>query len=325
MGYFWSGLSAGVMAGGLVNYFYFVGVNTISTANRQVVYALCAGVTVLASLLAGFGLSEIKGREDRKTKADVTYTKVNESNGEDNGVMKVDESNEKDDDDIKGDEGSLGDDVVIMPKEDDDKKEGMDGDELNNSLSDFVVWFKMMARRPDFFIHFVPLIYNGFICAYFSKTLPTAIPSIYNERKLIPLTTVVTGGSYLLGSATSNITSRWITPAACIFLSGLLILVAMILSILIFPKEAASQILEISTAQTFIKGGIFHVIVISALIGLGDAMFSVIYDTAIGRLYDKKTSFGYSINILGYHLRCMVLVCLLLLYLIFTLTVTSPW
>ena len=42
-------------------------------------------------------------------------------------------------------------------------------------------------------------------------------------------------------------------------------------------------------------------IVISALIGLGDAMFCVIYDTAIGRLYGKKTSFGYSINTLVYH------------------------
>ncbi|XP_063691548.1 uncharacterized protein LOC134823881 [Bolinopsis microptera] len=289
MGYLWTTASAGMVLGGLVNYFYFVEVSSISTTNRQIVYALCAGVTVLASLLAGFGISEIKGRESHKTTADVTYVKIDESNGEDDSVMKVDES-------------SIGDDVVIMPKEDGDKKEGMDGDELNNSFSDFIVWFKMMARRPVFWLHFVPLIYTGFICAYFYKMFPTAIPSISNQRKLIPLTTVVIGGSNLVGSATSNIISRWITPTACIVLSGLLILVAMILSILIFPKEAFSQILEIGAAETFIKGGIVHLMVISALIGLGDSMFAVIYDTAIGRLFDKKTSFGYSINTLVYHL-----------------------
>ena len=275
MGYFWSGLSAGVMAGGLGNYFYFVGVTTISAVNRQVVYALCAGVTVLASLLAGFGLSEIKGREGCQTTNDVTYVKVDENN-----------------EDYR----------VTMPKEDGGKKEEIDGDGLNSSFSDFIVWFKMMARRPAFWLHFIPLIYTGFIWAYFYKMFPTAIPSISNQRKLIPLTTVVMGGSYLLGTSTSSIVSRWITPTACLLLSALMILVAMILSVLIFPKEAASQILEIGTTETFIKGGFVHLMVISALIGLGDGMFSVIHLTAIGRLYGKDTSLGYSVNIIMYYL-----------------------
>jgi hypothetical protein len=277
MGYNWSIMSAGVMAGGLCNYFYFVGVTTISTANRKMVYGLCAGVTLLASLLASLGITEIKGTENGAAKVDMKYMKVNE-------------------DDEKGD------DDMIKSKNTADEQDGSDGKNLNYSLKDFVVWLKMMGKRPSFWAHFVPLIYTGFIWAFFYRIFPTSIPSISDQRKLIPLTTIIMGGSFLIGTSTSNIMSRLITPTACVVLSTLMILVAMTISLLIFPKEAASKILEVGAAETYVKGGAVHLVAISSLIGLGDGMFSVIHFTAIGRLYGKDTSLGCSVNILVYYL-----------------------
>ena len=275
MGYNWTIMSAGVMAGGLCNYFYFVGVTTISVANRQMVYALCAGVTLLASLIAGCGVSEIKGGGGQGGSAKVTYVKCEEGQEEEGQARSVESENDA---------------------------EGVGGNGLNYSLGDFVTWFKMMGTRLTFWAHFVPLIYTGFIWAYFYKMFPTAIPSISDQRKLIPLSTVIMGGTYLVGTSSSNILSRWFTPAACVALSSCMILVAMILSVLIFPKEAASKIIELGTAETYIRGGPAHLISISALIGLGDGIFSVIHFTAIGRLYGRETSLGYSVNILGYYL-----------------------
>ena len=223
MGHWWAMMTVGVVVGGLSNYFYFEGVSTISVSNRIMIYALAAGITVLSSIIAIFGISEI------------------------------------------------------------------------------IAWLQKMGRRPAFWIHFVPLVYWALIWGYFYKIFPTAIPSISDERKLIPLTTVVMGTAFLIGSSTWSYVSKWINSKFCIILASVMQLLVVVLSVLIFPKDSASRIIEVGAAETYIQPHNAYVIAISALIGLADSAVSVIYFNAAGRLYGEETSLGYSVNILGFY------------------------
>ena len=119
----------------------------------------------------------------------------------------------------------------------------------------------------EFWILLLPLFYWAFIWGLFYKILPTATASISDDRKLIPLTTIIIGASYLLGSASWTHISRWTKNTACIILASLIHLAALVLSVLIFPKSAGSQILDVDGIDTYIKPDIVYIILIFALIG----------------------------------------------------------
>ena len=280
MGYFFAFTSIGITVGGVCNYFYFEGVYTITAGNRIMVYGICAGLTILACLVGVLGTSEIKDgtKFNRSTAVDseeVTYVKI--------------DGNEEDVDSVFIENQT--------PKNNEEKIEN----KLGYSLKEVIAWLKKMGGRLAFWVHFIPLIYWSFTWGYLEKIFPTAIPSISDERKLIPLTTVIMGITTLIGASTWNLVSKWTSPTFCIIISTLLLLLAITLSVLIFPKDSASRILEVGTAETYLQPSPAYVIIISALIGLADSAVSIIYFNAAGRLYGEETSLGYSVNIFGYY------------------------
>lgn len=187
MSFLWFALSLGAMAGGLLNYFYFDGVTTISVENRELVYSVSAGVYIFAGLVAAIGLSDVREKSQREQ------------------------------------------DTPIF-----------------RALS----WFKRMIKLPAFWSLGLPLIYWGFIWGYFVKILPTAIPSMSDSRNLIPLTTVIHGAGVLVGATVWDLVSRITNTVTCVILATLMLLASLILSVLIIPKGAASEILDISTIET---------------------------------------------------------------------------
>lgn len=162
-------------------------------------------------------------------------------------------------------------------------------------------WFKKMAKRPEFWLLFLPLIYWGFIWGFFIKMLPTAVASISNQRNLIPLGTLALGASYLVGSLTWTYVTKFLNNTICIILASCLDLAAIILSVLIFPKGAASEVLDVETIETYIEPLPVYIVLISVFIGLADSCISIIYFSIAGRIYGKDgTSLGFSINNVGF-------------------------
>ena len=286
MGFWFMAKSSGAVMGGLANYFYFEGVTKISSKNRVMIYTICAGVTMFASLVAAFGITDIKKSakqhqplrdEDIETvPQNVKYsTKGGEADvsvmvpGKPSGVNKFKDWFK-----------------VVIKKA--GLKEGLD-------------WFKVMARIPEFWLLLIPLIYWGFIWGYFLKIFPTATASISDKRNLIPLTSVITGVCSLVGSTTWNLLSKITNNICCIVFASAMLLASLILSILIFPKGAASEILSLGSAETYITPDSIHVVVICALIGLADSGVSIIYYTTAGRIYGDGSALGYSTNAIGFY------------------------
>ena len=281
MGHWWAMMTVGVIVGGVCNYFYFEGVSTISASNRVMIYAICAGITVLSSIIATIGVSEIKDGVNRIRSTAVGSEEVTYVN------IRLD-CDQEDANDVFRERKKTGNSEEIK-------------NDVSYSLKEIITWLQKMGGRLAFWMHFVPLLYWAFIWGFFYKIFPTAIPSISDERKLIPLTTVVMGITFIAGSSTSSFVSKWINSTSCILLATLMQLLAIILSILIFPKDSATRIIEVGTAETYIEPHNAYLIAISALIGLADSAVSVIYFNAAGRLYGEDTSLGYSVNILGYY------------------------
>jgi MFS family permease len=137
MGYWWMGISFGALVGGLCNYFYFTGVTQISAENRVMVYAICAGITLLSSVIATCGVSNIKDSSKRhqrlKDEEIITYTEIDETQNcaKEEAV------------DVK---------VLVAGKVEKDT-ELTTGDGEVKALD----WFKVMMKRPEFWILGVPL------------------------------------------------------------------------------------------------------------------------------------------------------------------------
>ena len=168
-----------------------------------------------------------------------------------------------------------------------------------NSAS-IMEWFNTMRKLKEFWILFLPLIYWGFIWGFFVKMLPTATASISDRRDLIPLTTLASGAAFLIGSTSWNAVSRCTNNTFCVILATLMDFLAITLSILIFPKEATSKILEVGTVETYISPHYVYPVIIATLIGLADSGISIFYYTVAGRVYQDKASLGFSINNAGF-------------------------
>ena len=238
MGYMWVASSLGKLTGGLSNYLYFDGVTKISSENRQTVYGVCAGLTVLASIIGALGFSDVKEKSQRQ--------------GE-------------------------------TPK--------------FSALS----WLKKMLQLPAFYMLILPLLYWGFMWGYVYSIVPTAAASISDSRNLIPLTVVISASCYLIGSACWNYVAKVTNNVFCITLASLMHLAALIISILTFPKSAASEILDVDTIETYIDPDSTYIVIILALMNIADSGISIIFYTAAGRVYGADgTSLGYSTNMIGY-------------------------
>ena len=276
MAYFWMAKSLGDMIGGLCGYAYFDNITVISETNRFVVYGVCVGITCFAAVLAAVGLSEIKDDKYRHQPLE-NEVDVKETNG-----------------DISADGDSL------TVKEDflDDKESAKSDSEFdiskfNHSVEYTKNWFNVMVQRLEFWMLLLPLVYWAFIWGYFYKILPTATASISDKRGLIPLTTVIIGASYLIGSASWNFLSRWMNSTLCIVLQSLMLLASLAISILIFPKGAASGI-DIS-GDTYITPDSIFVVIICALIGLADSGISITFYTVSGIIFGEGTSVGFAV------------------------------
>ena len=295
MGYWFMSMSSGQVMGGLANYFYFQGVTKISTKNRVMIYTISAGVTIFASLVATFGITDIKKSSKRhQPLKDEDIETVPQDD-----LDEVTYSTKEGEAEVK----------VIMPE----KPSGVN--KVNNwlkvmiekaGLKEGLDWFKVMIKIPEFWLLGIPLIYWGFIWGYFIKMLPTATASISDKRNLIPLTTVINGASFLIGTTTWNLLSKITNNIFCIGFASVMLLASIILSILIFPKGAASEILALGSAETYITPDSIHVAVICALIGLADSGVSIIYYTTAGRIYGEGTALGFSLNNIGF---CSFFIC----------------
>ena len=162
-------------------------------------------------------------------------------------------------------------------------------------------WFKKMLKLPQFYMLILPLIYWGFMWGFMYTILPTAVASISDSRNLIPLTTVISAISFLVGSSCWNYIAKLTNNFFCIILASLMHLAALILSILTFPKGAASEILDVDTIETYIDPNATYIVIILALTNLADSGISIIFYTVAGRVYGADgTSLGYSTNMIGY-------------------------
>ena len=161
-------------------------------------------------------------------------------------------------------------------------------------------WCKKMLKLPAFYLLVIPLLFWGVLWGYFLKILPTAIPSISDSRNLIPLGAVIGGACAFLGATLWDFISKATNNLFCISLASLMIVAAAILSILTFPKEAATEILEVGSAETYIKPDSIYVVVIQGLIMLADVGLSIIFFAAAGQIYGEGTTLGYASNMIGF-------------------------
>ena len=152
-----------------------------------------------------------------------------------------------------------------------------------------------MSKRYEFWVLLLPLVYWAFIWGYFYKILPTASASVSDERDLIPLTTVIIGVAYLAGSVVWNKVATWVNNTVCIVLQSLMLLASLVISVLIFPKTAAAQLVKTGTGNTYLEPNSVYVIVICTLIGLSDSGISIIFYTVSGVIFGKGTSLGYAV------------------------------
>ena len=279
MGYWWMAEALGPTVGALINYFYFQNVTTISSENRVMLYSICCAITVIAALVATITVTDItkSSARHRPLKQDeITYVEIDE----------------------KGQKKEYEADVQVLVGKSEEKAgvpSPTQPDETNAAE-----WFRKMAKTKEFWILLLPLIYWGFIWGYFMKMLPTATASISNRRDMIPLTTLVSGAAMLIGATSWNFVARCFNNTVCIILATVMQFIAITLSILIFPKNAASEIVEVGTAETYIKPDNIYLVVIAGLIGLADSGVSIIYYTVAGRVYGSGTSLGFSVNNNGF-------------------------
>ena len=247
MGYWWVVGSLGVVVGSLCNFIYFKDLTEITKTNRVMVYSIFTAITVLAAVIAGFGISDVRKRKDGYSQ-ELSMTDLNPP----------------------------------------DTKKAID-------------WFKAMVKLPKFWILHIPLIYWAFMWGYFIKILPTATASISDKRSLIPLITLIMGASFLVGSTCWNFVVKYTNNTFCVATACVMELSALTISVLVFPKGAAAEILDIETIETYIKPGPIYVVVIAVLIGLADSAISIIYFSIAGRIYGVDgTSLGYSVNSVGF-------------------------
>ena len=237
MGIWFAATSFGVLVGGLCNYFYFDGVYQISVENRQMVYGICAGITIFASFVAAGGLTQHENHKQSGNHQPLHNEEI-AAHSEVDEELEV-EKNKNDSDTIE-----IG---ILVPGKEKERTEG--------TAPDFepLQWCKKMLKFPAFYLLGIPLLYWGVLWGYYLKILPTAIASISDSRNLIPLGAVISGACSFFGSTSWNFISRATNNLFCISLASLMIVSAAILSILTFPKGAATEILEVGSAETYIK------------------------------------------------------------------------
>ena len=280
MGYFWVAKSVGEVIGGVCTYIYFNDVTRISKTNRIIVYSVCAGVTIIAAVTAAVGMSEVKHGKNGHVPL------------EDRDIVQAENEEEcLDADEVFVKEVSIEDPHVQKSVEYD-----VDLSQFDHSIKYAKAWFKVMGKRSEFWVLLLPLFYWAFIWGFFYKILPTATASISDERKLIPLTTIIIGVSYLLGSVSWIHISKLTNNTACIISASVIHLTALVLSVLILPKGAATEILDVDEIDTYIKPEIAYVVVIFALIGFADSGISIIFYTTAGKIFGEGTSLGYAVT-----------------------------
>lgn len=279
MGYWWMAEALGPTVGALINYLYFQNVTTISSENRIMLYSICCAVTVIAVFIATITVTDIKesSKRHRPLKEDeIRYVEIDE----------------------KGHQKEYDADVQVLVGKS-GEKDGVTAPTQTDQPT-AAEWFRKMFRTKEFWILLLPLIYWGFIWGYFMKMLPTATASITDRRDVIPLTALVSGAAMLVGATSWNFVSRWLNNTACIILASIMQFIAITLSILIFPKNAAAEITEVGAAETYITPDNLYLVVIAGLIGLADSGVSIIYYTVAGRVYGSGTSLGFSVNNNGF-------------------------
>ena len=283
MGIWFAANSLGEFIGGLWNYFYFDGVYQISVENRQMVYGICAGITIFASFVAAVGLTQ----HDNQKQPEDHQPPNNEEIAARFEVNDELEGNKND-----GDKIEIG--IRVPGKKENTEAEG--------TAQEFepLEWCKKMLKLPAFYLLVIPLLFWGVLWGYFLKILPTAIPSISDSRNLIPLGAVIGGACAFLGATLWDLISKATNNLFCISLASLMIVAAAILSILTFPEEAATEILEVGSAETYIKPDSIYVIVIQGLIMLADVGLSIIFFAAAGQIYGEGPTLGYASNMIGF-------------------------
>ena len=284
MGIWFAATSFGVLIGGLCNYFYFDGVYQISVENRQMVYGICAGITIFASFVAAVGLTQHENHKKSGNHQPLHNEEITAHSEDDEELEE--EKNENDSDTIE-----IG---ILVPNKETENTEG--------TAPDFepLQWCKKMLKFPAFYLLGIPLFYWGVLWGYYLKILPTATASISDSRNLIPLGAVISGACSFFGSTSWNFISRATNNLFCISLASLMIVSAAILSILTFPKGAATEILEVGSAETYIKPDSIYVIVIQGLIMFADIGIGIIFYAAAGQIYGEGTTLGYASNMVGF-------------------------
>ena len=158
-----------------------------------------------------------------------------------------------------------------------------------------------MSRRVEVWFLILPLIYWGFIWGYFIKILPTATASVSDDRSLLPLTPVINGASFLIGSVTWNFVIKRAGSIATVSLATIMLLAALVISLLTFPRGAMTEIAEdLATVETYVTPSAWYVVAICALIGLADSAVCIVYYTAVGRIWAEDTALGYSLTQTGF-------------------------
>lgn len=333
MGYFWVAKSLGDVFGGTCNYFYFNNITVISARNRFVVYGVCALATILGAVFAGFWLTEAKsltakrkkkGEDDDpdlEGKKTTSFADDNANMTKECGVALDDKVDPK----AKSNENSLtikknnetGIEVSNTKPCTNDlensscqqletkTKSGADPSHESNTNENVAVfdhswaysktWFKNMAQRLEFWILLIPLFYWAFLWGYLYKIMPTAIGSVFRQRNIIPLSSIMAGVGYLVGSTCWNTVTRWTNNSFCVVLQTAMLLVALLLSVLIFPRGAASTLLDPDTVETYITPDTLYVVAISVLLALADSGVSITYYTVCGVIFGEGNSLGYAL------------------------------
>ena len=283
MGIWFAGASFGEVIGGLCNYFYFDGVYQISVENRQMVYGICAGITIFASFVAAVGLTQHNNHKQSGNHQPPNNKEIAA------GSEVTDEIEGK-----KNDSDTIEIEIRVPGKQEntEDKRTKLDFDSLT--------WCKKMLKLPAFYLLGIPLLYWGVLWGYYLKILPTAIASISDSRNLLPLGAVIGGACSFFGATLWDFVSRATNNLFCISLASLMIVSAAILSILTFPKGAATEILEVGSVETYIKPDSIYVVVIQGLIMLADVGISIIFYAAAGQIYGEGTTLGYASNMVGF-------------------------
>ena len=283
MGLWFMTVALGLVIGGLANYFYFQDVRQISKENRIVVYVSCSVVTILAAILSTVAITDVKKNSQR----DVMIDDVEAVSGH------SDEEGE-----------SEADVMIMMPGKPSPGQKVKDCFHLlvfKAGFRESFDWFKIMMRMPEFWLLALPLFAWGFLWGFMVKILPTAIPSISDNRGLIPLISVIMGVCYLFGTTIWNFIRKFTGNGFVVVTCCLFVIAAAVLAILILPQGSSTEILVIGSVKTYVHPDSIYIALICAFIGMGDSGLSIIYYTTAGRIYGAGTGPGYAMNGIGYH------------------------